>query len=264
MTTATYDDAIASLKNFEVELDDDLGFGLKDFFILDESAKDHLFGFVKLGLAAERIRKRKLWQCAKIYKDWGDYCVRSIGKTAWYVNRNIDAANVVMTLIEAGFKVLPTCEAQCRPLVKLVGVGLDAIADVWGKVVSIFSADKITADRVLAIAEPDREVKSQKLPKSVLDRLEREAKKRGMRSTELLEELLGDIEEPIDAEIMAEPDPEMAVVVDRLDRKFKEIDRLAATAEINAEINIVDRSIDAFDRLMDNLIGQFIPRVRLE
>ena len=247
-----YTDAVASLKNFEVELDDDLGFGLKDFFILDESVKEHLFGFVKLGLAAERIRKRKLWQFAKIYKDWNDYCVRSIGKTAWYVNRQIDAAKVVMTLIEAGFKILPTCEAQCRPLVKLVGIGLDAICDVWERVVGAFSADKITADRVLAIAEPDRVPKTDKLPKSTLDRLEREAKKRGMRSEELLEELLSDIEEPIDAEIMLEPDPEKEKALEVLDRKFRNIELSKASVKI----------ADTFDRLMDNLIGQFIPPVR--
>ncbi|AFY94637.1 hypothetical protein [Chamaesiphon minutus] len=258
--TTNWDDAISSLTQFEFDLDDDLGGGLGDFLSLDELAKDNLFGFVRVGIAADRIRKRKLWQCAKIYKDWNDYCTKGLGKTAWYINRTIDAANVVMTLISAGFKILPTCEAQCRPLVKLLGVGLDAIADVWTKVVSAFTPDKITAGKILAIAEPDRADNQQsKIDRQLVDKLAERAKQRGMTLNEYLEEMLDEDEsqekywedflENKDKDSEPELNAEMQAIVDRVEYQWLKPEA-AKKSILEAGNEMIDRMDSFFNSML--------------
>ena len=112
--------AIADIINYQDDIRDSFRWGPETLKDLTTDVWDYSFGFVRVGLAADLIRSRKLWNQSKLYLDWKDYCVKALGKTAWSINRTIDAANVVMRLIEFGHKTLPTCEAQCRPLVPMM------------------------------------------------------------------------------------------------------------------------------------------------
>jgi|GEM_PF-2596654 len=261
--TANWDEAIADILNFQTDIDDDFSCSLGDFRGLDELLKSHMFGFVRVGICAERIRKFKLWQRPKVYKDWNDYCKAGLGKTSWYINRLIDASKVVLLLIESGFKVLPHCEAQCRPLVKLCnGVGaIDLVATAWEKVTSMFAADKITADRVAAIAEdrdPDAEKITKGISKETIELAQKLAKDEGKNVDDLIRELLRDRSEtnaietqPIETQPI-ESDPVMSEVMDNLDRQFQ---------NKPTKVKSIDRTIDRFDEFMNGLIGQFITPV---
>lgn len=212
MTTAVinppigWEDAIDSILQFEEDIDDDFNFGLKGFLALDEELKNNIFGFVKVGICADRIRRFKLWESAKC-ESFKDYCRSFLGKSSWYINRLIDAAQVIRLLIDAGFKHLPQCEAQARPLVKFLhGVAaIDNIAIAWQKVLDNCPLDRITADRVLAIVngepeeEPDRKIK---VPRSTYEQIAHHAANAGMKVSEFLVNMFDG------SEGSGEPDPE--------------------------------------------------------
>jgi hypothetical protein len=212
MTTAVlsppigWDDAIESILQFEEDIDDDFSFGLKGFLALDEELRSNIFGFVKVGICADRIRRFKLWESAKC-DNFKDYCRNFLGKSTWYINRLIDAAQVIRLLIDAGFKYLPQCEAQARPLVKFLNgaCAIDNIAIAWQKVLDNCSPDRITADRVLAIVngepepEPERKIK---VPRSTYEQIAHHAANAGMGVQEFIINMFDN------SEGSGEPEPE--------------------------------------------------------
>ena len=81
------------------------------------TAKFGQFGYVVTGIWLNKIRYWKhLWQ--RKAKKFSDFCQQLIGKGSWYASRLIKAAKVCLALVKQGFKLLPTCEAQARPLTK--------------------------------------------------------------------------------------------------------------------------------------------------
>lgn len=207
--TIGWQDAIESLLQFEHDIDDDFNFGLKGFLSLDEELKSNIFGFVKVGICADRIRRFKLWESGK-FDSFKDYCQRCLSKSTWYVNRLIDAARVVRHLIDAGFCILPQCEAQARPLCKFLNApgAIDYIAEAWQKVLDV-CGDRITADRVAQIVddkpENEPEVKI-KLPRSVYQEIAHHAANAGMKVEEFIINMF-DGGEP-EPEPQEEPEPE--------------------------------------------------------
>jgi hypothetical protein len=254
-TTANWNEAISDIIQFQSDIDDDFNRTLVDFHGLDELLKSHMFGFVRVGMCAERIRNFKLWERANVYKDWNHYCQAGLGKTSWYINRLIDASKIVILLIESGFKVLPHCEAQCRPLVKLAnGVGaIDNVAHAWHKVTSMFTPDKITADRVAAVAEdrdPDQEKITKGISKQTIELAYKLAKAEGKTVDDLLRELLRDRAEtepiePDSIEAVTIVDPIKEEILDALDRQFAQTQTKVITCvdRVHREVDRVVRSV---------------------
>jgi hypothetical protein len=223
--------------------------------------QNNLNGWVKSGLVAYQVKYRKLWQqAADKYTDFADYCKRGLGRSVWYIDRLIDAAKVVSYLAERGFKVLPSCEAQARPLVKMFKDGSNDVFDCWREVVGQLSAEKITADRVAAIVNPESAEKqlSKKISKATTERAAQVAAEQGLDINELINHLLdsyqdeGDDSESIDDEDRDDESEasasefvtiENSIVVDNLDRMFRLAERCRKAAR---------RQLDPiFDRVGD-------------
>ena len=86
--------AILDLTNYQEDLLDSFRWGADMLHDLTTDVWDYSFGFVRVGIAAELVRSRNLWNQSTLYLDWRDYCVKALGKTAWSINRTIDAAKV--------------------------------------------------------------------------------------------------------------------------------------------------------------------------
>jgi hypothetical protein len=93
-----------------------------------------------------------------------------------------------------------------------------------------------------------------KIDRKIVDRAVQQAAERGMTLNEYLGELIGADED--EGSVVPNPsylpDQEAIEILDALDREFK---------AIKTE-KIIEATVDSFDRLMDNLIGQFIPSVK--
>lgn len=112
----------------------------------DNEIKNHLLSYVRVGLVAGRVKLYKLYRHAKKkIQTFRDYCESHLGKSLWYINRHIEAARVVLDLVKAGFKILPQCEAQARPLTKFFG---DELIEKWQEVITSIPAHRMTAQAV--------------------------------------------------------------------------------------------------------------------
>lgn len=270
MHTDTYSiDAIQNLQNFAEDISDDFHWSEQTLTFLTEQIWEDSFGFVRVGIAAELVRSRKLWNKSKLYKDWKDYCSKALKKTSWAIDRTIDASKVVMRLIEFGHSVLPSCEAQCRPMVSMMRNMCEGLSEAWQSVTDELTPTKITATSIDNIINPDREPKLDKLGKGTMKRLSRLAKERGLSPEQLLEELLDDIEEPIELEPLPrpqEPTPDdFEQIMEDLDLKFAagntvEVIPIKPAPRPQPKPIPASRIIDALDDIMNGLVGKFIPR----
>ncbi|MBD2578636.1 hypothetical protein [Oscillatoria sp. FACHB-1406] len=165
--------------------------------------KNQLSGFVRAGMIAARVKRLHLHLKAGFlsFKDW---CDKALKKTHWYVNKLIDAAEIVTTLLHAGFDVLPTCEAQCRPLVKLFDKktgSADELIEAWHEITETIPAQHITTNRIneyLGELKPPAKQRIS-LPKELYEKLDRQAQSKGLTVEELLESFAEE-EEPSEVE----------------------------------------------------------------
>lgn len=270
MLTDTYSiEAIDRLVNFASDISDDFHWSDETLTFLTEQIWEDSFGFVRVGIAAELVRSRKLWNKSKLYKDWKDYCTKALKKTSWAIDRTIDASKVVMRLIEFGHSILPSCEAQCRPMVGMMRNMCEGLSEAWQSVTDELSPTKITATSIDNIINPDREPKLDKLNKGTMKRLSKVAKEQGMTVEELIDEMLDERQEPIELEPLPrpiEPTPDdFEQIMDDLDLKFAaestvEVIPIKPTPKPQPEPIPASRIINALDDIMNDLVGQFIPR----
>jgi len=259
--------AILDLTNYQEDIRDSFRWGADTLKDLTTDVWDYSFGFVRVGLAAELIRSRNLWNQSKLYLDWKDFCVKALGKTAWSVNRTIDAAKVVMHLIDFGYTTLPTCEAQCRPLVSLMRNMCEGLHEAWENVVGEISAERITAGQIDAIVNPGKSESQEKIAKGTMQRLAKLANQRGISLDDMLDELLMQIEEPLDEKPIQQnaevsPDDFDEIMAD-LDLKFasETIPKppIKPNPKPRSSADTSPNLVTAFDNLMHDLVGQFIP-----
>jgi hypothetical protein len=85
---------------------------------LDRMVQMGAMAFVEVGHALAEIKVRKLWKEAG-YESWTAYAEARFGKSGSYADRQIRSAKIMSELVPIGTSVLPTCEAQIRPLTKL-------------------------------------------------------------------------------------------------------------------------------------------------
>ncbi len=224
-----------------------------DWNLLDTMLNQSQYGYIQLGMLLERIRNTCYWKlCGRKYASFKDWLADRMQLTVWQAHQYIDAANVAIYL-SSTFTKLPRNFSQAVALIPAMGDG--SIDSIWETVCKL---PKITANAIKRIVNPDAiEKDSTKLPKHLRDRAAKQAARKGMTIDEYLADLIGQdeyqddiIDAEISPEVITEPDPELGRVVDRLERSWKP--------------NLIHRSVESFDNLMNNLVGNFIPRVQIE
>lgn len=218
---------------------------------LTEHIKEGFLGYVKAGICLEKVQYLKLWK--QNFRSFKEYCESALGKTLSYAKRIIEAARVCEQLILGGFKILPVCEAQARPLVKYACVdaaGNSELAEKWQQVIDA-SGGKITAELVKSVVDGEAakaECKSIRIERDVYDALEAKAKLAGITPQQLLKKLveghIPDEPETDDTESSdTESDTESNSVIDTesTHQKFanwqKDLEQLVAEHSDRAPIN---------------------------
>lgn len=161
-----------------------------DLKTLVTEIKDQIFSFVRTGLLAYKVKILKLYR--KGHKSFKTFCEKALGVSHWQINRKIEAARVVMELAQAGFSVLPTCEAQARPLTKLYGVEL---CDQWQKVVDSLKPHTITSNQINEVLGVETKTASLRLPKKLYEQIRKKALEMGLSIEQLLNTVFEDDEE---------------------------------------------------------------------
>jgi hypothetical protein len=152
--------------------------------------KESMLRWVNVGLVAFQVKAKRLYQ--KFYLTFKEFCENELGVTHWRINNYIKAARVVIELAQAGFKILPTCEAQCQPLVKFFG---DELIEKWQEVIDSIPSHLITKNTIEDILGMDISRKSNiKVNKQLADKLKQKAIDRGISLEELLEDFLSEDE----------------------------------------------------------------------
>lgn len=139
-------DVVAPARNlieYSLEFDE---YYIEDYDLnsLVDDIKVCRMSFVRMGLIFFKVKYLKLYKSE--YSNFKEFCEQRCEISAWQVNRIIEAARVVYDLISFGFtEILPTCEAQCRMLVKL---GKEELMEVWGKIIEELRGHEITANKI--------------------------------------------------------------------------------------------------------------------
>ena len=143
--------------------------------------KGNFLSFVRTGLLAYKVKIWKLYR--KSYRNFKTFCEEALGVTHWQINRTIEAARVVMELVQSGFSILPQCEAQARPLTKFTGAELCAN---WQIVVENLPPSKITGNSIAEVLGMESTTGSIRLPKEFIVQLRDEANALGLSLEEYL------------------------------------------------------------------------------
>ncbi len=118
---------------------------------------DNSLAFVKTGLLCFKIKYFKLFK--SVCGTCKQFRQEKLGYSTWYANRMIQAARVVMTLVAAGFEVLPRNEVQCRSL-RSCCESEDDLVPAWRSVVENIESHKITAKSIRGHLKPEEECDS--------------------------------------------------------------------------------------------------------
>jgi hypothetical protein len=125
---------------------------------LTDLIKNGLDGWVKAGLALIIVKENfKEVLNAKLAKSWKQYCLNFFNRSVWQVGRLMDAARVYYILENSfQFNILPTCEAQCRPLVKFLpedftnttSAETEEIINYWRQAIALAGDKPVTTNIV--------------------------------------------------------------------------------------------------------------------
>lgn len=152
--------------------------------------------FVRAGLLAFKIRSLRLYK--EEYDNFTDYCHQELGRSRSYIDRLINAARVVVELIQNGFDTLPRNESQCR---LLSGLGTPELAKVWKAIVETIEPHKITAESITRFLSDGEEVIEPedtfiRLPAYLDNHISRHALAAGMTTSDLVVMVLDAIFKP--------------------------------------------------------------------
>ena len=169
--------------------------------------KSNFLSFVRTGLLAYKVKLWKLYR--KSYRNFKEFCENALGLTHWQINRTIEAARVVMELVQSGFSILPQCEAQARPLTKYTGAELCAN---WQIVVENVPPSKITGKSIMEVLGMETKAKNLRLPKELYERIRKRALDLGISVEQLLELTFGEDNEvhEVDEELVAAWEEDLA------------------------------------------------------
>ena len=152
---------------------------------------DNSLAFVKTGLIMFKIKSLKLY--SGISGTFKQFCQEKLGYSVWQVNRGIQAARVVMTLVAAGFDQVPKNEAQCRTL-RSCCENEEELVLAWQSVVDNIEPHKITAKSIKAHLKPEQECEPPKtekieVPHNLFETIYRNAVLAQMTVVQLLHEI---------------------------------------------------------------------------
>jgi hypothetical protein len=189
--------------------------------------KSQVLSFVRTGLLAYKVKIFKLYR--KVHRNFKTFCEEVLGISHWQINRKIEAARVVVELIQAGFSVLPSCEAQARPLTKLYGAEL---CNKWKMVVDSLKPHTITSNKINEVLGVESKTASLRLPKKLYEQI----KRRALEMELSVEQLLN---------MMFEDDEKIDIVKEETLIKWEEDLKIIVNSQAkNIQIHEEDMSID--------------------
>ncbi|MDJ0719257.1 MAG: hypothetical protein QNJ54_34370 [Prochloraceae cyanobacterium] len=178
-TVSNLPNHLRDLIDFGLDLEDRNSGDLEDSFghMIYQFQSD-TFAFVRRGLIGSKIKFYRLYKKLD-YKRFNNFATDVFGKSAWQINREINAARVVFALLSAGFDILPTCTAQAEVIRNF---GMEELIENWQKVIETIPAHQITANAIrellFAPTEKDRVMKNVKIPAIDFDKIWNEARER--------------------------------------------------------------------------------------
>ena len=104
--------------------------------LLEGHIWEGFFGYVKTGISLKNMARYRRYE--KVCKSMKQYCQKFLHISEGYAKKIIEAADVWLELVDAGFKVLPNCVSQAIPLIKFNVVDLDGnhlLLDKWREVI---------------------------------------------------------------------------------------------------------------------------------
>jgi predicted DNA binding CopG/RHH family protein len=173
--------------------------------------KSQILSFVRTGLLAYKVKFHKLYR--RVHKNFKTFCEKALGISHWQINRKIEAARVVMELAQAGFSILPTCEAQARPLTKLYGAEL---CNKWKMVVDSLEPHTITSNQINEVLGVETKTTSLRLPKKLYEQIKRKALEMGLSIEQFLNMILDDDQKisPVEEEILVKWEEDLETFAD--------------------------------------------------
>jgi hypothetical protein len=216
------------------------------------------YAYIKFGLVLQKVRNQCTWKkCAQKFADFRAWCEQKVKLNIWQVSNAIKSARVAMQLAWLGFTDLPRNASQA---LKLADLSIERLGEVWGNVLKNCQGHKITALAIEEQIDPDKQRKTEnlRLPRAIAERLRQQALEAGLTLAEYLDRLSGEapIEETEPPTAATELNEEQLAIIDRVEYQW-----LKPRAEIFE--TFARRAVCDSNRLMSDLVGNLIPRVRV-
>ena len=190
-TASNLPNHLRDLIDFGLDLEDRNSGDLEDSFghMIYQFQSD-TFAFVRRGLIGSKIKFYRLYKKLD-YKRFNNFATDVFGKSAWQINREINAARVVFALLSAGFDVLPTCTAQAEVIKNF---GMEELIDNWNLVIETIPAHQITANAIRQLlftpTENDRAMKNVKVPAVDFEKVWNEAREQCCSTTQMYSKMV--------------------------------------------------------------------------
>jgi hypothetical protein len=201
-----------------------------DIALLTQRIKRSFLDYVRQGIMLDAVRRYRLYK--RSHRNFADYCKNALGRSPYYCNRIIEAAQICLRLIQAKFKILPTSVSQALPLVKFAKVdeyGESQLQQKWQTVLDEFPPQNITAVKIQEALDenPDGRAKQVRISGQAYKLLQKKAVEAGIAISKYLEMLIGGVESPDDEppdndKYETELTPEKEAICDRAEAFVKQ------------------------------------------
>jgi hypothetical protein len=214
------------------------------------------YAYVKFGMLLERIGKQCMWKnWQEKFSDFRQFCQTKVNLNIWQVSNAIKSAKVAIQLSFMGFEELPRNASQA---LKLSGLSVDRLGEVWENILKKCAGHKITAAAIEQEIHPDAQPmrSSVMLPVELADKLSREAVMRGISVAEYIGELM-DLEqaesEVVDREtLLPNIEEEIADLLDRVEVVSIE------------PVKIIKSVGNSIDRMRQAMYDRYLPKWKSE
>ncbi len=98
---------------------------------LEQNLWDGFFGYVRVSLSLQNFARYKRYQKEQC-RTFKQYCEKFLGISEGYAKKIMQATEVWVELVKAGFETLPNCYSQAMPLIKYnTGIDLEGNCQLW-------------------------------------------------------------------------------------------------------------------------------------
>jgi hypothetical protein len=195
---------------------------------LEQNLWDGFFGYVRVGLSLQNFAryKRYLKEC----RTFKQYCEKFLGISEGYAKKIMEATDVWVELVKAGFETLPNCYSQAMPLIKYnTGIDLEdnsQLWDQWQKCLDYATAinKPITAALVKKVVDRKDSPKKISVDNDVWELIDYHAAKAGLSKKEFLRKAIEQYinppppPEPIDKEKTQDWEKDLKDLIDEYDK----------------------------------------------